>query len=285
MYRYGGQLKEATEALRRAGTLLAAGTGDPLEEANLWSIRSSLALSAGTYAEALDLLARAERIYTDLGEFQLLSRLLVKRASVVGWEDPRLGVELSLRAESNLDPRRDARLFLVARHNRIIWTLDVGQTAEAQALFEGSVPLYRQFDDDWTLLHRGFAEARLAFALADLADAEDAFQVLFDELLAREQHLNAALLALDLAQRYLSEGETRKVSELAGTMARNLREWGAHARAREAWAILQHALALERATRDLVRQLARYLHQAWRNPHLTFRPGLKTRLSPPIIRR
>lgn len=283
-YRYGGELRAAAECLRHADSLLAAGTGDPLEKANLLSIRASLALATGAYAEALDLLSRAERIYQALDESQLLGKVFVQKASVVGWDDPHRGIALSFLAEDHLDSAQDARLFLVARHNRIIWMLDADQVEEAATLFEASRPLYRQFDDEWTLLHQGLAEARLALALEDLEEAEISLQVLLDELLARGQQLNAALCALDLADCYLLQGEPRKASELAAAMAQNLRAWGAHDRAREAWAVLQHALALERATGDLLRQLARYLHRAWRNPHLPFRPGLNTRSSPPILR-
>lgn len=269
-YRYGSYLRAAGEAFRRACKLLGTGTGDPLEEANLLSMRASLALGTGAYAESLDFLARAERIYTELGESQLLGRILAQKASVVGWEDPRHGAVLSFRAEQHLDPAQDARLFLVARHNRIVWMLDAGQIERAQALLEHSIPLYQQFEDDWTLLHRGLVEAKLALALGDLDEAETFYQILLHELLDRGHQLNAALCALELAGCYLAHGRTRKASELAGAMAQHFREWGAHARAREAWAVLQHALAVEGATDDLLRQLARYLHRAWRNPRLAF---------------
>lgn len=271
-YRYGSHLRAAGEALRRAGCLLAAGTGDPLEEANLLSIRASLALGTGSYGESLGLLARAEQIYVELGEWQLLGKILVQRAGAIGWEEPGRGIALALEAERYLDPTEDARLFLMARHNRILWLIEAGMPEQAETLFQRSAGLYRSIDDGWTFLHRAWAEARLAAALAEVQEAEASLEVLLAELLDREYRLDAALCALELAGCYLRQGQTRKASELAAAMAQHLREWGAHARARDAWAVLQQALAMEKATDALLRQLGRYLQRAWRNPHLAFQP-------------
>lgn len=269
-YRYGSRFRAAAAALARAAKLLTQGTGDPLEEAHLLSIRASLALSTGDYDESLTILARAEAIYSELGESRLLAKILVQRAGTVGSRDPFKGAALSVRAEQNLDEEKDPRLLLMARHNRILMLIEAGETAQAQCLLDRSLHLYHEADDEWTFLHLAWAEARLSAGARDHREAEACFEVLLTELLDRRHQLDAALCALELAGCYLAQGRTRKASELAGAMAHHLREWGAHARAREAWAVLQHALGVEQATDDLLRQLARYLYRAWRNPRLAF---------------
>lgn len=271
-YRYGSRFRAAAGALSRAQKLLRLGTGDPLEEGHLLSMRASLAASTGDYDRSLRFLSRAEEIYSELGEDRLLAKALVQRANAVGPRDPHEGTALCLRAEWMLDEKDDPKLLLMARHNRILFFIDEGKADQAQSLLERSLHLYHECHDDWTLLHLGWIEGRVAAMRSDHEEAESCFEVLLAELLDRGHRLDSALCALELAGCHLAQGQTKKASELAAAMAQHLREWGAHARAREAWAILQHALAVERATDELLRQLARYLHRAWRNPSLAFQP-------------
>lgn len=269
-YRCASQLKAAAAALRRAGDLLMDGTGDPLEEGNLLSLRASLAIVLGDYEGAIEILARAEKWYRELGETQLLGKTLVQRCIAAGHMDPEEGLRLAREAERMLDADEDPRLFLTARHNQIAWLVASGRPHPGQMLLEASRSLYRRFDDPWTLIHLGWNEARLYFALGELEAAEAAYEVLLDEVLARDYQLDGALAALDLAACRLARGRRLQASELAAEMARRLEEWGAHPRAREAWALFEHALAGEQASRELIERLASYLRRAWMNPLLVF---------------
>jgi hypothetical protein len=91
--------------------------------------------------------------------------------------------------------------------------------------------------------------------------------------------LDGALVALDLASVRIALGEFDEASELASAMAQNLRAWGAHARARSAWAILQQSLEVERATAEMVREVAVYLQRSWYNPEVPL-PGQLARQLP-----
>lgn len=273
-YRCASQLRAAAAALRHADDLLLDGTGDPLEEANVLSLRASLATLMGDHLASEELIDRCVAIYEELDEQQLLATALVKRSAALGFRDPAGAVEAVRRAEALIDRKENARLFWMARHNRVVWLIEGGKADEAARLHAASRALYRSFDDPWSRIHLAWNEARLAFALGDAADAAARFQALLDELLARGHQLDAALCALDLAVCHLGRGDTRGASELAAAMGHHLREWGAHARAREAWALLQHSLSLEKASEQLARELSLYLRRAWKNPRLSFRPRL-----------
>lgn len=273
-YRCASQLRAAAAAMRHADDLLLEGTGDPLETANLLSLRASLTIALGDVHGMEQLLDQALAIYEDLGEVELSAKTLVQKASAYGYRDPERALEFSLRAEGLIDPVEDARLFLMARHNRIVWMIESGRLAEAERVFATSRSLYLAFSDSWTALHLAWTEARLTFALGEHEDAERRFQALFERLLEEDQELDAACCALELSACRLARGDTRGASELAATMAHHLRDWGAHAHAREAWALLQHYLSLEKATEGLARELAVYLRRAWQNPHLAFQPRL-----------
>ncbi|MGD2116319.1 MAG: hypothetical protein PVG07_14790, partial [Acidobacteriota bacterium] len=91
-----------------------------------------------------------------------------------------------------------------------------------------------------------------------------------------------ALVALDMAACRIALGKTREASELASAMAHNLREWGAHAQARNACALLGHACEVERASTELVREVALYLRRSWQNPHLPLSGRLARELGPEL---
>lgn len=273
-YRCASQLQAAAAALRRADDLLLDGTGDPLEAANLLSLRASLSSTLWDLGQAEELLDQALETYEELGETQLMAKVLVKKAGLFGYPDAEEALAFAVKAEELIDPEEDARLFFMARHNRILWLIEAGRPAEAGRLLSASRSLYGRFDDAWTSMLLGWAEARVALGLEQVDQAEAYFRGLLDRLLEGGHQLDAACCALELSACRLALGDTRGASELAATMAHHLRAWGAHNRAREAWALLQHYLSLETASQELLRDLSAYLRRAWRNPRLAFRPRL-----------
>lgn len=276
-YRCATQFRAAAAALRQADDLLLEGTGDPLEEANLLSYRASLATLLGDHELSLDILDAAAAIYRELDESVLLGKILLQKSTALAFLDPARGLEAAREAERLVAGTGDRRLLFGARFNQIGCLVETGRPDQAQMLLKASRYMTHDFDDPWSVLHVAWMEARLAFAQGRLEEAETAFERLLDELLRRDQRLDGVLAALDLAAVRLGRGKAREASELAAAMAQHLREWGAHARAREAWALLRHALSLERANDQLLREVADYLRRAWRNPRLRFRGEAQAR--------
>ena len=135
-------------------------------------------------------------------------------------------------------------------------------------LLEASRKYYRQADNAWAIVNLGWVEAQLSAALGNLEEAEAAFEVLLDEVVATGRRLESALVALDLAACRLALGKTREAADLASSMAEMLRSWGAHSKAHEAWALLHHALKIERASVELIREISLFIRQSWSNPEL-----------------
>ncbi len=274
-YRCAGQFRAAAAALRQADDLLFEGTGDPLEEANLLSYRASLATLLGDHELAMAILDHAASIYRELDETVLLGKILVQQSAALVYLDAERGVAAAREAEHLVQAAGDRRLLFGARLNQVGCLTALGRADQAQMLLDASRSLNREFDDPWSLIHVAWTEARLYFAQDCLEEAEAAFEFLLDELLRRDQRLDGVMAALDLAAVRLGRGKLHQASELAAAMAQHLREWGAHTRAREAWALLRQALSLERASVELIQEVADYLRRAWRNPRLRFRPGAR----------
>ena len=270
-YRVSGEFEASEAAFRQAEDLLEEGSGDPLEQAGLLSLRASLEHTLGDFGAALAILERAEAIYSELDEDELLAKVLVQKANAAGFVDPPRGVRYARAAERLIDPEVDERLFLLARHTQILWMVDAGEPERARMLMDASRSLYRRHQDPWLHVKRAGAEAHMLFALGQIEEAEAAFQVVLEEESAQGRSLEMVIAALELAACRLALGDPTGAAEIASAMATHLRECGAHNHAREAWAFFRQALSLQRASDDLVHEVRTYLRLAWNNPDLRFR--------------
>lgn len=268
--RCASQFEAAAEAFRTAEGLLDEGSGDPLEQANLFSLRASLAFWLGDLDAALAVIERAEAIYSELDEETLLGKILVQKAYAAGYREPHLGVRYSRRAERLIDPEVDGHLFLSARNTHIFWLVESGQPERARMLLDASRSLYRRHEDPWFRLRRAGLEARLLFASGELREAEAGFQAVISEQTEQGLHLEALVTALELAACRLALGDSAGAAEIAAAMVPHLRECGAHSHAREAWALFRHSLQVHRASEELIQEVKNYLQLAWKNPRMRF---------------
>ncbi|HXO21173.1 MAG TPA: hypothetical protein VOA87_14760, partial [Thermoanaerobaculia bacterium] len=78
--RVAGRLREAEKALASAQEALQAGTGDPALRARLLEQTASLHTFNRAFNAAIEILAEAAEIYSDLGESHSLARTLVQEA-------------------------------------------------------------------------------------------------------------------------------------------------------------------------------------------------------------
>lgn len=268
--RCASRFEAAAEAFRTAEALLEEGSGDPLEQANLFSLRASLAFWLGDLDAALAAIERAEAIYSELDEETLLGKILVQKAYAAGYREPELGVRFARRAERLIDPEADGHLFLSARNTHIFWLVESGQPDRARMLLDASRSLYRRHEDPWFRLRRAGLEARLLFASGKLREAEAGYQAVLSEQTEQRLHLEALVTALELAACRLALGDATGAAEIAAAMAPHLRECGAHSHAREAWALFRHSLQVHRASQELIQEVKTYLQLAWKNPRMRF---------------
>ncbi len=269
-FRCASRFEAAAEAFRTAEDLLEDGSGDPLEQANLFSLRASLAFWLGDLDAALSAIERAEAIYSELDEETLLGKILVQKAYAAGYREPKHGVRYSRRAERLIDPEADGHLFLSARNTHIFWLVESGQPERARMLLDASRSLYRRHEDPWFRLRRAGLEARLHFASGELREAEAGYQVVVAEQTKQGLHLEALVCALELAACRLALGDPAGAAEIAAAMVPHLRECGAHNHAREAWALFRHSLQVHRASEELIQEVKTYLRIAWKNPRMRF---------------
>ena len=269
--RMASDLHGAQVAIDRARRSLELGAGDPLVMAQVLSLESSLCRDQRRFDEAQFLLDEVIAIYRETGEAHLEGRALVKKAHALREScSSEEAIPVLQRAVKLIDPRRDTRLLLCARHNLIYTLLDRGRAAEARELLDRSRGDYSEYPDFWTQLRLRWVEGKLAAAEERFADAESFFISAREGFLANEVGYDAALVSLDLALLYLQHGRNAEVMELARHMLPIFRAQDVHREAVAALLIFQKAALSRSLTAATISAIAAYLRRARHDPTYRF---------------
>jgi tetratricopeptide (TPR) repeat protein len=274
--RLDGDLAAAEETLDRAWEALEEGSGDPLEHAALLRFAANLQLTLGDGAAAAALLRPAAAIYRLYGDRHQQGRTLQKLALAVGHDDPRQGVAIAERALALVDPGREPRVELAARHILIWFLNDCGLAWQALDLYDRSRPLYGQCGDSEALLLAPWLEARICRRLGELAAAERGLGEAWHLCRAADWHQEQTLVSLDLAEALIAQGKSRHALRLLGACQVNLGSWGMHAEGMAAWRLLLDvtgAGADAGSAAALLREAALYFRRAWRRALPFSRPA------------
>ena len=265
MLRLDDQLAAAELTLRQAWEDLDAGTGEPLELAALLRCDANLRLTLGEFAGAAALLRSAASLYRFCGDSCEEGRTLQRLALALGYEDPAQGVAAAERALAILDPGREPRLVLAARH-ALIWFLnDGGHAWQALDQLERSRPLYRQLGETQPRLLMPWLEARICRRLGELDAAERGLAAVWHDFREAGFHQELTLVSLDLAETYATRGKARHAVRLLKACHALLRQWSMHAAGIAAWLLLVEAAAGEAGRlQALTREAALYYRRAWR---------------------
>lgn len=261
--RLAGDLPGAREALNAAQEALTLGSGDPLEEANLISIRASLLNDLGDPESAMKALRKAIRLARRLGDDHLAARCTLKQSSCIGWIDPVCGVQLAEDGLELLGKVEDPHLQLVGRHLLALWNHEGGEVEEARAILETYRYLYARHSDVFWTGRRLDLEARITRSEGDLATAESFFRELVDLYADAHFDFDLALATLDLAECLSLQGKWEDAAELLGTLQPVLRHWNLHADILRSWAILRDGLERKAAQAGSFRSLAMALRRLW----------------------
>ncbi|HEY0514072.1 MAG TPA: tetratricopeptide repeat protein, partial [Thermoanaerobaculia bacterium] len=209
----------ADEAFGRAYQQLQKGTRDGLERAIFLDLKASLRRAERRFDESIRLLRRAVDLFLSHGERHRAGRSLVNLSTAYNYmghsED---SVPVLTRAVELIDPERDPRLLLCARHNLVFVLAELGRFPEAQRLYRDARPLYRSFNEPWVQNRRRWVRGKIARGLGQLRRAETQFQAARDGFVAEGIPYDTALVSLELALLYAEQGRTDELKRLAAEM-------------------------------------------------------------------
>ena len=174
-----------------------------------------------------------------------------------------------------MEPAREPRLLLIARHNLIFVLTELSRFLEARRAYREARPLYRSFPDAWTQNRRKWVKGRIARGLGQPEKAETLFLAARDGFLEEGIPYDTALVSLEIALLYAEQGRTAELKRLAAEMVPIFASRQIHREALAALAFFQRAVEAERAGVEAVERIAEYLRKARYAPELRFqeRPG------------
>jgi tetratricopeptide (TPR) repeat protein len=264
----------AEEAFGQAYQQLKKGTRDGLERAIFLDLKASLRRAQRRFDEALRLLRRAVDLFLGYGEMHRAGRSLVNMATVLHHAGNLEEAISSLhQALPLIDPEREPRLLLCARHNLVDYTAGLGHFQEAQRLYRDARPLYRSFNEPWVQNRRRWVRGKIAKGLGQLRRAETQFLAARDGFLAEGIPYDTALVSLELALLYAEQGRTEDLKRLAAEMVPVFASRHIHREALAALTFFRQAVEAEKAGAELVARVAAYLRRAESDPGLAFESG------------
>lgn len=209
-YRAADDLYEAQRGFGRAYALFDQGTRDSYLKARLFDLESSLLGTQRQYALALERLKTVSSLYRNLGETHLAGRALITRGLYASYRgDLELAMASTAEGLAEIDVQRDPVLFMTAKHNQLLFLVDLDRPYEAKRiLFESRQNLI--YRDRITSLRLRGIEGRIFYGLGELLSAEIAFREVKAGLAEVGMSFLEALMSLDLAAVLLRRGRTEE---------------------------------------------------------------------------
>ena len=261
----------AEEAFGQAYQQLKKGTRDGLERAIFLDLKASLHRAQRRFDEALRLLQRAVDLFLTHGERHRAGRSLVNVSTVHHYAgDLEAAISSLHQALPLIDPEREPRLLLCARHNLVDYAAGLGRFLEAQRLYRDARPLYRSFNEPWVQNRRRWVRGKIARGLGQLQRAETQFLAAREGFVAEGIPYDTALVSLELALLYAEQGRTEDLKRLAAEMVPVFASRHIHREALAALTFFRQAVETERAGAELVARVAAYLRRAEGDPGLPF---------------
>jgi tetratricopeptide (TPR) repeat protein len=269
--RIRSDLRGAEEAFEKADAHLEKGTLESVERAIFLDFKASLRRDQRRFDEAMVLLHRAVSIFVQHGHRHRAGRSLVNMSTVQHFEGHlEQAIPLLHQALELIDPEREPRLLLCARHNLIDDFAEMGRFLEAQALYRETRTLYRDFPDPWAQNRRKWVRGKIANGLGQPRLAESLFMAARDGFVEEGVPYDTALVSLEIATLYAAQGRTQDLKRLAQEMLPIFSSLQIHREALAALTFLKQAIEAERASLEVVTGVAAYLRRARHDPGLRF---------------
>lgn len=266
-----GDLAGAEARLAAARAELERGTGDPIEEAELYYFLSSLRRGQRRFDEALRLVRRSRRLFRELGDHHREGHAWGAEGvihSVAGDLDQ--AIQCHRRALAKLDAEEDPRLALGVRHNLLWDLLQTDCSDDALRELEALRPRYAELGDRMNLLKLRWMEGRLARRLGQRERAETILREACGGFTTAAIPYEAALVGLDLALLLAEERRHAEVAELAGELLAVFQSLGVSRETIAAWVVFEGAARAHLVDVALIERLVAFMTETRRQPGLRF---------------
>lgn len=266
--RVTGNLAAAEGSLEQAHEFFQTGTGDPLLEAHLLSIRAALLAGQRRFSPAMELLEQVEAAYSAVEDHRELGRAVIQRGlytCYVGRAEE--AVPLLRRGLDLIEEAADPQLALAAVHNLARSLAECGHLRAARTLLGKHDARYERHAGRIDLLKRTWLEGQIADGLGELDRATARLTDALDGFERAGLGYQAALAALDLAAVWLRRDQPRAAAALVEEAVETFKALGIGREALAASAVLQEACERGVASAAFVQQVSSFFRRLEHDPH------------------
>ncbi len=258
-----GELKSADYAFLRAEENLGrSGRGNSQIEAEVLSLRASLKLDQRLFVEARQNLDRAVILYRQAQDLAGIATALLQRVKLVKAEGDIDGsIELLREGLAEIEAAKQPRLSAYALQSLLASLTLAGRNQEALNLLPAVRDLFQETAEPLDWLRLRWAEASIAQGLGRTDEAEAAYREVQGKFLELGKGYDAALVSLDLAALLAGQGRTEELKRIATEIVPVFESRDVHREAMAALLLFQQACAEERATLELIQQIAAVLRR------------------------
>jgi tetratricopeptide (TPR) repeat protein len=234
-YRVNDRLSEAGTAFRQAIGHLKEGTGEPLTQARVLDLLSSLRRAQRRLDDSITLADHVHKLCIEAGDTHLAGRALIAKGISTHYQGaPREAVRLLQQGSDLLESKREPGLKSSTTLGIIHALVDSGEHRQAGGLLLESGLREAFAAEALNLLKLRWIEGKLHAGLNRPAKAARAFMEVRLEYLGVGQVYDAALVGLELAEVWLRQGQTRDVRKLAKEAYGTFRDLGLRSEAARA---------------------------------------------------
>jgi tetratricopeptide (TPR) repeat protein len=270
-YRVSDRLPEAGAALGRARELFERGTREEMLEIRLLELEASLAADRRLFGRARTDLLKVLAFYRRNGDAHLAGRTLVKMGLYAGYAgDLETGVDLLEEGLAQVDSERDPGLARAAAHNLILLLVDSGRFPEAKKLRLVHSRHLVQAGGRVNEIKFRAMEGRIDLGLEKYERAEAIFReaiVGFEEV---GLPIMAGIESLDLSAALLAQSKASEAEAVALRAVETFTCLEIQHEALQAVILLRNAFQVQKATREMVEEVARFLQRIEIDPALRF---------------
>lgn len=282
-YRVADRLHEADIELTRARALFERGTRTEALEIRLLELEASLAADRRQFERARTGLLKVLAYHQRNRDAHLMSRTLVLMGLYAGYAGEfEKGVELLERGLALMDSGRDPKLACAAAHNLILLLVDSGRFPEAKKLRLVHSRHLMQAGGRVNEIKFRALEGRIDSGLGNYRRAEGIFREVRGGFEEAGRPYIAGIASLDLAAALLAQGKAEEAKAAALAAVETFTRLEVQREAFQAVILLRNAFEVQKATREMVDEVARFLQWIEIDPALRFEgrawepPGVET---------
>jgi len=272
-HRAADKLEDADLAFGFAFDYLAQGTGDLRLKAKLYELHASYFGTRRQFTLAFAALDVVYHTYQELGESHLAGRALLVKAVYSFYEgSTELALQLNAEGLEKIDKQREADLFLMSVHNRILFVLDRGDyRAARKELFRYQLELGSAGGRAYAV-RLLWLRARISAGLKEWDTAEKTFLQVKEAWEELGMPLAAALASLELALISMQQGHYTEAEPLVLESAEVFLNLRLQREALGAVMVLRDTFKMKLGTLEHLEDVVTFLRRWHLDPNTKFVP-------------